>query len=257
MMSKVSVLLSVYNGERFLPAALDSICAQSFTDWEFVIVDDGSTDGSAAIIREYSQRDRRIVHLESVGNQGLIRALNRGIAACSGEYLARQDADDVSELARLELQAAFLSAHPEHVLVGSRYDEIDEEDRVVGPQRVPFFQTNLEIQRHKYRKNPFAHSSVMFRKDVVLAVGGYREQARHAEDYDLWLRILKRGRGYNMPEVLLHRRITPGMITLTRKRELVGTVLKTKIRYVREFGAADYWFLFRDLVRYLKAMVHR
>lgn len=254
-MSKVSVLLSVYNGERYLAAALDSILSQSLTDWEFVIVDDGSTDGSADIIREYSRGDRRIVHLESVGNQGLIRALNRGIAACSGEYLARQDADDVSEPARLEVQAAFLSAHPGHVLVGSRFDEIDEEGRVLGAQRVPFFQTDSEIQRHKYRKNPFAHSSVMIRKEVVIAVGGYREQSRHAEDYDLWLRILKRGKGHNLPDVLLHRRITPGMITLTRKRELLATVLKTKVHYIREFGAADFFYLFRDLARLLKTAV--
>lgn len=255
MMPKVSVLLSVYNGERFLAAALDSIVAQSFSDWEFVVVDDGSTDRSAAIIREYSRRDRRVVHLESVGNQGLIRALNRGIAACSGEYLARQDADDVSEPARLELQAAFLSAHPEHVVVGSRYDEIDEEGRVVGSQRMPFFQTDLEIQRHKYRKNPFAHSSVLVRKEVVLAAGGYREQSRHAEDYDLWLRILRRGRGHNLPDVLLHRRITPGMISIARKREMLRTVLKIKLHYVREFGAADFFSLLRDLARFLKTAV--
>ena len=97
----------------------------------------------------------------------------------------------------------------------------------------------------------------MFRKDVVLAAGGYRDQYRHAEDYDLWLRILKRGRGYNLPEVLLHRRMTPGMLTVRNKKEMIGTVLKTKFHYAGEFGAGDYWCFFRDLVRYLKAMAHR
>jgi glycosyltransferase involved in cell wall biosynthesis len=182
---KVSVIMSVYNDERYLREAMESILAQSFTDFEFLIINDGSTDGSLEIIRGYNDHRIRIINNHS--NLGLVKSLNRGIAIANGEYLARQDADDLSHPERLASQVDFLDGNPQVGLLGCAYLVIDDDSRVVNMQ--PFPTQNEELQEKLLWANHFCHTAAFIRKSYLDIVGNYQEEFSTAEDYDLWLRL--------------------------------------------------------------------
>jgi GT2 family glycosyltransferase len=197
---RVSVVLPIYNGGPFLADAVNSILAQTFRDFELIAIDDGSRDTSGEILDRFALADSRVRALHQT-NTGIIGALNRGLALARGEFIARMDADDVAQPERLARQAVFLDAHPNIAVVGSAVTLIDERGKrirdvayPVTPEAVAEF---LEIGA------PLAHPAVMMRRDAVLAVGGYREAYRHAEDYDLWLRMAERYRMANLPDRLL------------------------------------------------------
>ncbi|MBU5614580.1 glycosyltransferase [Geomonas azotofigens] len=201
-MPKVSVIMSVYNSERFLRQAIDSILAQSFRDFEFIIIDDGSTDGSAAIIRSYDDARIRIITQDNVG---LTKSLNKAMKMAAAEYLARQDADDISEPGRLAKQVAVLDADPATVLVSGNlryfseaWSSATESNRAVPPLLVKWL---LLFYNHVG-----GHSQVMFRRDVAVKLGGYDEGIRYSQDYDLWLRLAEAGGVTIVPEVLLNFR---------------------------------------------------
>ena len=177
--------MAVYNGEKYLRQAVESILHQTFTDFEFIIVDDGSTDTTPAILDAY--HDPRIVRLRNVRNLGLTESLNRAIAQARGRYLARQDADDASYSTRLEKQVYFLQAHPEVGLLGTGYDIMDANGCVIG-QALPFTD-NATLQHTLVRRNCFGHGSVMMRQEVLARIGGYSHEVGSLEDYDLWLRL--------------------------------------------------------------------
>ncbi len=182
---QVSVVMAVYNGEKYLRQALESILHQTFTDFEFIIVDDGSTDTTPAILDAY--RDPRIVRLRNVRNLGLAGALNRGLEVARGRYIARQDADDLSYPTRLEQEVAFLEAHPQVGLLGTTYDVMDAEGHWVGRVSPPT--DNETLQRALVRHNCFGHGSVMMRREVLCRVGGYAADMPAVQDYELYLRL--------------------------------------------------------------------
>lgn len=194
---KVSVLMTVYNGARYLREAVESILNQTFTDFEFIIVDDGSTDETPAILDGY--HDPRIVRLCNGRNLGLMRSLNRGLEVARGVYIARQDADDCSYLIRLEHQVAFLDAHPEVGLLGSAYDVMDAQGQVVDRVAPPT--DNVTLQRMLVRHNRFCHGSIMMRRNLLEQVGGYWEMPA-VEDYELYLRVAERTLLANLVEPL-------------------------------------------------------
>jgi len=187
---KVSVIMSVYNGERFLHEAVESILNQPFKNFEFIIINDGSTDGSREIIESYN--DDRIV-LINQDKTGLTKALNKGISLARGEYVARMDADDVSLPERLEHQVAFLDENPDVGLVGCNIYVIDEKGSIISMVEVPI--ENEEIKWKLLFRNRFGHSAIMFRKECLSIIGGYNESIIYAQDYDLWLRI---SQNYNL-----------------------------------------------------------
>lgn len=202
---RVSVAMSVFNGERYLPAAVRSILDQTYSDFEFLIVDDGSTDNSRAILDRYASEDRRI-HLSSRPNTGLTVALNELLGLARGEYVARMDADDISLPQRLERQVQYLDAHPECVLLGSRVRIIDPDGdaiRVMGDAL-----THEEINQGfmEARGQMIYHPAVMFRRQSVLDAGGYRTEHYTAQDLDLFLRLAEVGRVTNLAEPLLQYR---------------------------------------------------
>lgn len=195
---RVSVVMSTCNNAAFLPLALESIAQQTFTDFEWIVVDDGSTDETAAILARYTDvRLRRIVHGE---RQGLARSLNEAIALCRGTYIARMDGDDVALPGRLAQQVAFLDAHPAVGLLGTGFMYIDGSNAVQGVE--PVFATDAEIRPRLLIHNCFGHGTVMVRREVLESVGGYDESYRFAQDYDLWLRIAERYEVANLPEFL-------------------------------------------------------
>jgi len=199
MKPKVSVVMSVYNGGDYLSSALQSILDQSFSDFEFVIINDGSTDGSLTTLKKFAKKDKRI-NLIDQANAGLVASLNRGIEVARGQYIARQDADDKSNPSRLAKQVEFLDGHPLVVAVGSNISVMDESGKIIHQHAVLL--QNPELQQELLVRSPFAHGSVMFRRQVALKVGLYDGSTWPAEDYDFWLRLSVHGRLANLDEAL-------------------------------------------------------
>jgi glycosyltransferase involved in cell wall biosynthesis len=209
----VSVLMPVYNGERFLTDAIDSILHQNFTDFEFVIIDDGSTDASPAILADYAYRDARI-RVVRQANAGIVVALNRGLAECRAPLVARMDADDVSLPDRFAAQAEYLTNHPDVVAIGAAF-QLMADSGALGPViRHPVAPKDVACGLRT--ANRIAHPSVMMRRDPVLALGGYREALRYAEDYDLWARLSVAHKLANHPKCLLRYRVHAGQISWSK-----------------------------------------
>lgn len=201
---KVSVVMAVYNGARYIREAIDSIFAQTFSAFEFIIVDDGSVDNTPCILATYS--DPRLIVISNGRNIGLTRSLNRGIRASRGEYIARQDADDASFPERLERQVQFLESHPEVGLVGTGAQWVDAQGFPVQVWQPVTDAT--KIQEMLLSSIPFLHGTFLFRRTCLEDTGGgYNEEMPVAQDCDLLLRIADRWQVTNLPDVLyIHRR---------------------------------------------------
>ena len=226
----VSVVMTVFNTEAYVAEAVESVLGQTFGDFEFIIVDDGSTDGSTAILRGFAGRDRRI-RLVSRPNTGIVRAANEGIEMARAKYLARMDSDDVSLPRRFENQVRYLDEHPECVLVGSRVTVVDPYGSPVLESQQK--QTHEEIEAELLSSQggwAVVQPSAMMRAEAVRRVGGYRGRHNVSEDQDLFLRLAEVGRVANLPEPLLlyRRHYKSVMHTQWRQREEV------KERIVRE-----------------------
>ncbi len=205
----VSVVMCVYNGERWLREAIGSVLAHPGADFEFVIVDDGSTDGSPEIIRSY--RDERI-RVVRQANQGLAAARNTGAREARGRYIAYIDADDVAEPQRLAVQSAFLNAHPDVAAVGCSVRIIDENGRLLLVQRVA---TGAALCRRRLFHGQFYNygSSLMIRRDALREVGPFRTFFVQREDVDFMLRLAERFAIDNVPETLYRYRINTAGLT--------------------------------------------
>jgi len=203
-MPRVSVVMSVYNGERFLRQAVDSILAQTFTDFEFVVVDDGSTDGTAEILKGYTDPRLRMIRQENIG---LIGSLNRAVDIASGDYIARMDADDISSPRRLDRQLEWLESKPGIAVLGTQAAEIDEAGDTLRRHYYPV--GSDAIAKALLRgATALCHGTVMFRRACFEKVGGYRRPFEHAEDYDLWLRMIESYEVENLTGVLYLKRLT-------------------------------------------------
>lgn len=209
---EVSVVMSAYNGERYLRAAVDSVLAQQGVDFEFIIVDDGSTDSTPAILAEVARLDPR-VRVITQENAGLTRALIKGCSAARGRYIARQDCDDLSLPDRLRLQAEMLSADPRLSFVSSWAEVIGPGDeRLLTFRRPGTAQAATDLLNHG-RTGPPGHGSVMFRRDAYERVGGYRAIFYYAQDGDLWLRLATIGQLNYVQRVLYQYRVSAESIS--------------------------------------------
>ena len=218
---KVTVLLPVFNGEKYLREAIDSILAQTFTDFEFLIIDDGSTDNTWDILTSF--QDPRVRLIKNSVNMGLTRALNKGLGLARGEYVARMDADDISLPERLQRQEAFLDINQNIAMVGCWVEMIDENGQKT--KRVNFPIVPYLLRWRLLFTNTFAHSAVMFRKDAALGVGGYSEKLRYAQDYDLWSRISIHWDVANIPSELVEWRFwKEGISALQAKKQEETTI---------------------------------
>ncbi len=205
----VSVVMSVFNGEPYLEAAIESVLRQSLDSFEFVIVDDGSTDGSNRIIRGFARNHRNIILVEQE-NRGLPAALNRGIEQTRHDLIARMDADDIMMPVRLERQLVFLQQNADVTVACSHAQLINSDGRIVGESRPEFSPPGSPN-----RFVAFTHSSVMMRKQDVLSAGGYRNEFFYAEDQDLWARLLIRGCRFAIqPEFLMMHRVHSSSISM-------------------------------------------
>ncbi len=215
----VTVLMPVYNGARHLAAAVESIQRQTHGEFEFLIVDDGSTDGSAATLEAIAARDARL-RVVRVPHRGIVAALNRGLELASGTIIVRMDADDIAWPERIERQLSFLADNPEVAVVGSAIRVIGEDGRIWRITRFPVTPPGI-ANSLRQDQSPIAHSAAAFRRAAVMEIGGYRSQFNYAEDLDLWLRLCEHHAIANLPEVLLDYRVHHHKVSVRRRREQV------------------------------------
>jgi hypothetical protein len=206
----VSVVMPVRNGERYVERAVRSILTQTLPAIELIVIDDGSTDGTCEILQSLAELDPRVRVVRNPG-AGLVRALNHGLALSRAPIIARMDADDIALPDRLTRQLAAFEARPNLVLLGAQVSRIDDTGRHIGKGRYPVGAQNC--REHLALSSPFAHPSVMFRAQAIRSVGGYREAYRHAEDYDLWLRLSEAGEIDNLNERVLEYRVHDRNVT--------------------------------------------
>ncbi|HAA12035.1 MAG TPA: glycosyl transferase family 2 [Cytophagales bacterium] len=233
-MSRVSVLLSVRNGADTLPRALDSILAQTFTDWRAVIVNDGSTDDTLSVLETYQKQDARFGVLDRPA-EGLVAALNAGLSHCTGEFIARMDADDYCYPERLARQLAFLYEHPEIDIVSSRVRHVGDPIAQQGyAEHVAWLNTLISHKQHSQQRfvdQPLANPSATLRQAVFNSVGSYRS-GDFPEDYEFWLRCLHAGHQMaKLPEVLLDWYDLPTRATRNLGMYREEAFFKTKAEY--------------------------
>ncbi len=223
----ISVLMSVYNGELYLAEAIESILEQSFTNFEFIIVDDGSTDDSIEIIEQYAEADKRIRTVFLNENRGLANALNYGLAHAEGQYIARMDSDDISLPTRFEQQINYLEEHPHIGLLGSRMQVVDK-------RKTPLFEFDVPLEHSLIVWNiffgrTFAHPSVMIRREIIESVKGYNASLTAAQDVDLWARLVGLTTFCNLQDKLVIYR-THDRATSVGKAEQQNKVLQDTAR---------------------------
>lgn len=211
--SKVTVLMSVYNGEKYLQEAIDSILGQTFKDFEFLIINDGSTDKTGEILESYN--DPRIKIIDNKKNIGLTKSLNKGLRLARGEYIARQDADDISCDNRLEKQIKFLNENLDIAIVGTNYFRINEKGDII--QEIKRQEKDKDIKKYLLNGNQLGHGTIMFRKSCIEKVGFYREEFKFAQDYDFVLHFSEKYKLANIPETLYKWRINTNSVSVSRK----------------------------------------
>jgi glycosyltransferase involved in cell wall biosynthesis len=221
--------MSVYDGASYLEKSIESILNQTFKDFEFIIIDDGSTDNSWEILNSYANQDHRIKLFKNEVNLGLTKSLNKGLALAQGDYIARQDADDISLPQRFEKQVARLGQNSDIVLASCNIELIDAEGkpfqtvkRACAPALVAWY---LLFYNHLA-----GHSQVMFRRKLVEELGGYSETYRYSQDYELWCRLSKVGEIAILPDVLLQQRRHGQSVSAEKRQDQEACVL-TQTRY--------------------------
>lgn len=236
----ITVAMSVYDGERFLAAAIESVLAQTFGDFEFLILDDGSRDSTPAIIRNYAARDPRIRPILRE-NRGLVASLNQLLAEARAPLVARMDADDICKRERFARQIAFLAGNPDYGVVGSWSEDIDENDapyQVSGPDHPDSHGGFLAAIEQGWPL--LCHPAVMYRRDLVRSVGGYHAAFRHCEDFDLWLRLASITRLCSLPERLIRYRHYAGQVSSRHATEQQIGAAVAKLAYdERKAGRPD------------------
>lgn len=197
----ISVITTVRNGEQFIPEAARSILVQTYRNFEYIIVDDGSTDNTLALLRQLKS-DPKVTLIPFSANIGRVASLNRALQEARGKYIALHDADDISLPDRLSLQCAFMEANPDHVLTGSNIVEIDKSGIEIAHPRKP--ELNDDLQFIMLFKCTLSNPSTMFRSDIVRSAGiRYEDRFIHAEDFGFISRLIRHGKVHNLKEVLL------------------------------------------------------
>lgn len=257
---KISVVMPVYNEQKFLRYSIDSILNQTFKDFEFIIIDDGSTDNSAGIIESYN--DSRIRFFRSE-NKRMVYQFNFGISMSSAPIIARMDADDIAEKDRFEEQFYFLQQHPEIHVVGSNVLFINENTREICKKNYPQFHTDIEFMMPV--ESAICHPAIMIRKEVFDHVGLYNEKYDYAADHDLFLNLILNGyQFYNIQKILLRYRVRVLRKDLTRVGNSNDISYQLGINYLNKiysniaFKGKDYSYYYRmGLIEYYRGSISK
>jgi glycosyltransferase involved in cell wall biosynthesis len=253
MKVKISIILPTYNGVKYIKKSIESVLSQSFSNWELLVINDGSTDNTENFIKEYTNKDFRIIYFKNENNLGIQKTLNKGLKEAKGDYIARIDDDDQwINKDKLKMQIEFLDNNPNYVLIGTGAIVVDENDKEL--YKYLLSEDDKAIKSRILSKNCFIHSSVMFRKDIALKLGGYSEDknVKHIEDYDLWLRLGVIGKLANLPIYAVRFTIRNDGISSNNKLEQFKKSLvlikKYKNKYPNYFKAL--------FIGYIKIMLY-
>jgi glycosyltransferase involved in cell wall biosynthesis len=253
----ISIIMPFYNAAPFLEEAVKSILNQTWSDFEFIIINDGSTDGSEKIIQAFS--DKRIKYFLNKENMGLVYSLNKGLEAAEGPMIARMDGDDISLPDRLQKQFEYLRMHPDADLVATQVQLINEKGQHTGFWKEDRENNSPELIREFLAiNNCIAHPTILA-KAVIIKKLGYRSSQGQAEDYDLWLRWISAGKTiHKLNDVLVKHRILPNSFTRNRQKNVFYKLAATKIRFVTHeigqlhvnlFVMRTFMFAFTDIIK--------
>lgn len=251
MKPKISVILSVYNSEKYLTEAIKSILVQTCKDFEFIIIDDASTDKSSEILKNFTAKDKRIILISNKKQLGLTRSLNKAIRQAKGKYIARMDADDISLKKRLEEQISFLEKNQDIVALGSWVVLINQKGQKIKTKRSPRGYKNILCNIIK--ANPFIHPTLVFRKEVFDKVGLYDESFPYAQDYELMLRIVQKFKTDNYPGALLKYRVGAGKsVSVDKLKKQEWLALKARWLALTKHGypKTDFWKLIKPALSF-------
>ena len=225
MVKSLTVLMSIYNGETYLATAIESILSQTFTNFDFLIVDDASTDKSSIILKKFARQDSRIKIITNKQNQGLAYSLARGVEAATTPWIARMDADDIAIRDRLAKQMQYIDEHPDIDILGSYALNVNDSGEILGERKVPIDHDNI---CQLIWTNPLIHPTVIFRRSAILKIGSYHYKTRQRipEDYNLWFRACAAGLQFaNLPEPLIYYRFSQENFVRNNLKFLLAHVL--------------------------------
>lgn len=244
---KCAVLISLYNAEKTLDKTFESLKMQTFQDFRIVAINDHSNDGTLELLKKWQGifGEIRFTIIDNEVNSGLTKSLNKGLFLIKEVYTARIDADDWWHPEKLEKQIAFLEQFPNYGIVGCNYINIanNQKKQIITPE------TDATIKKTLFRRNPFAHSCVVFRTDIIKNAGGYDENIRYGQDYELWLRCSLNTKFYNIQEFLCFRNAESG-ISFEKQNEQMLQCIKTQIRYIKKLHRSlfEYRFILEPLI---------
>ena len=231
----ISVVMPVYNAEAYLQEAIESILNQTFTDFEFIIVDDASTDNSHKIIEEFSKKDKRILILKNEKNFGIAETRTIGTKYAKGKYIAVADADDVSISTRFERQYNYLEKHSDCGVVGGFIQLFDSDTgKIIGVRK--YYEDDANLRKRLFLYCPIAQPVCMIRKEVFENIGYYDPKYPPAEDLDLWFRIGRRYKFANIQEILLKYRVHNQSATISRIQKMEAMTLEIRKKYSNGYG---------------------
>lgn len=238
---KVSLVMGVFNGEKYLKETLESILAQTYKDLEIIVVDDGSTDSTSNMLKEIKDERVKVIHLEV--NQGVANALNIGIAQANGHYIAIHDADDISLPSRIEEQIAYLSANPHVIAVGSFIECIADKDtsadKYVHMKNLERYKNSIitweQIKEELFKGSPITHGSLVMTKEAYLKAGKYDSQYKIASDYDFYTRLANVGPIQNVPKVLYKYRISDHSLSNSNVKDTSDEFIVASTRYIKNY----------------------
>lgn len=232
---QISVVMPVYNAEAYLKDAIESILNQTFTDFEFIIIDDASTDNSYKIIEEYSKKDKRIIVLINEKNFGIAETRTKGTKYAKGKYIAVADADDISALTRLEKQYNYLERHGDCGVVGGFIQLFDSDTgKIIGVRK--YYEDDTNLRKRLFLYCPIAQPVCMIRKEVFDNIGYYDPKYPPAEDLDLWFRIGMKYKFVNLQEILLKYRVHKKSATISKIQKMEAMTLEIRKKYSTGYG---------------------
>lgn len=258
----VSIILPVYNGANRIKEAIKSVIGQTYTNWELLVVDDGSQDNTGKIVEDFIKNNQRIKYVKNELNFGIQKTLNRGLKESKGQYIARIDDDDIwIDIDKLSKQVEFLDNNPDYVLTGTGVIVVNEKGNELFRYLLP--ETDIKIRNNILSKNCFAHSSVVFKKDMALSFKGYDESVntRHIEDYDLWLKLGSIGKFVNLPIYAVKFTCRDQSISSKNKQEQfkknITIIKKYKNKYPNYFRAVSMSYLRLIIYRFILKLLIR
>lgn len=244
----ISILISLYNEEKNIDSCFNRIKKQSFDDFEIICVSDASKDRTLEKLKKWQEifgSDKFFI-INNTSNLGLTKSLNLALKKAKGKYMARVDADDLWEVDKLKKQFDFMENNPEYGIVGCNYVNIYKNNK--NRKYIALPETHQMISEKIFRRNPFAHSCILARTELIKRNGGYDEKIRYGQDYDLWLRCFPETKFYNLQEFLCSRSVDGG-ISVKKQNSQMWQSIKTRIKYIRkyEYGWRNYLYLLEPL----------